>query len=95
MVAFTGCVLIVKSAWAQAVLLWVVGFVAVIAYSSRVNALYLASMREMPLLVAMAAPRARVPSTVYVPPPLQAGGLLWWPEHNKVWQHLGMPGYSW
>jgi hypothetical protein len=32
---------------------------------------------------------------VYVPPPLQNGGLLWWPEFNKTWALFGMPGYSW
>jgi hypothetical protein len=61
---------------------------------SRTQDLYISGMREMPLLVAQMAPRARVPSTVYVPPPLQNGGWLWWPEFNKVWAHLGMPGYS-
>lgn len=37
-------------------------------------------MKEQPLLVAQMAPRARVPSTVYVPPPLQANGFMWHPE---------------
>lgn len=49
----------------------------------------------MPLLVAAMAPRARVPASVYVPPPLQNGGTGWYPEFNKIWAHLGMPGYSW
>ncbi|KIY96999.1 ERD4-related membrane protein [Monoraphidium neglectum] len=78
MVAFTGCVMIVKRAWAQATL-----------------DLYIHGMREMPLLVAQMAPRARVPATVYVPPPLQANGWLWYPEFNRCWEWFGMPGYSW
>jgi hypothetical protein len=55
---------------------------------------YQLNVREMPLLVAMQAPRARVPSTVYVPPPLQEKGQGWYPEFNKVWEWFGMPGYS-
>lgn len=51
-------------------------------------------MREMPLLLAQMAPRARVPATVYVPPPLQQNGFMWNPEFNKVWEFFGMPGYS-
>ena len=43
------------------------------AYSpcSRTRDLYIQGMKEMPLLIAQMAPRARVPPTVYVPPPLQ------------------------
>jgi hypothetical protein len=49
---------------------------------------------EMPLYLANAAPVTRVPSTAYVPPPLQANGMGWYPEFNKVWEWFGMPGYS-
>ena len=45
--------------------------------SRRTQGLYINGMREMPLLVAQMAPRARVPATVYVPAPLQANGWLW------------------
>ncbi|KAI8469089.1 MAG: hypothetical protein J3K34DRAFT_514584 [Monoraphidium minutum] len=94
MVAFTGCVMIIKSAWAQATLMWAIGLVSLYAYYRRTRDLYIHGMREMPLLVAQMAPRARVPATVYVPPPLQANGLLWSPEHNKPWEFAGLPGYS-
>jgi hypothetical protein len=50
------------------------------------------AIKEMPLLLAHTAPRARVPSTAYVPPPLQERGLGWYPEFNKVWEWFGMPG---
>ena len=60
----------------------------------RTRDLYIHGMREMPLLVAHMAPRARVPATVYVPPPLQANGFLWHPEHNKAWEFAGLPAYS-
>ncbi|KAI8465074.1 MAG: hypothetical protein J3K34DRAFT_525694 [Monoraphidium minutum] len=95
MVAFTGCVMIVKRAWAQATLLWVIGLVSVYAFHQRTQEVYGGAMREMPLLLAQMAPRARVPATVYVPPPLQANGWLWYPEFNRVWEFFGMPGYSW
>ena len=47
------------------------------------------AIREMPLYLAQMAPRARLPSTTYVPPPLQANGLGWYPEFNKVWEWFG------
>ena len=95
MVAFTACCMIVKAAWAQATVLVVVGLLSIFSYYKRTRTLYLHGLREMPLLVAQMAPRARVPATVYVPPPLQAGGTGWHPEFNKIWAYLGMPGYSW
>lgn len=51
-------------------------------------------MNEMPLLVAQMAPRARVPSSTYVAPPLQQAGFGWHPEHLAVWHEWGMPQYS-
>lgn len=50
------------------------------------------AIAEMPLYLAQMAPRARVPSTTYVPPPLQANGLGWYPEFNKVWEWFGKCG---
>lgn len=47
------------------------------------------AIAEMPLYLAQMAPRARVPSTTYVPPPLQHNGLGWYPEFNKVWEWFG------
>ncbi|GBF99191.1 hypothetical protein Rsub_11636 [Raphidocelis subcapitata] len=94
MVVFSGCVMMVKSAFVQATLLWVVGLVAIYSFYRRTQDLYVGALSEMPLLVAQMAPRARVPATVYVAPPLQHGGWLWYPEHNKVWENVGMPGLS-
>ncbi|KAF6257975.1 hypothetical protein COO60DRAFT_1701539 [Scenedesmus sp. NREL 46B-D3] len=94
MVAFTGCVMIVKKAFVQATLLWVAGIIFTAAFSSRLNRRYMNAIQEMPLYLAQMAPRARVPATAYVPPPLQANGLGWYPEFNKVWEWFGMPGYS-
>lgn len=94
MVAFTGCVMIVKKAFVQATLLWVAGLIFTLAFSSRLNRRYMNTIKEMPLYLAQMAPRARVPATTYVPPPLQANGLGWYPEFNKVWEWFGMPGYS-
>eukprot|EP00878_Enallax_costatus_P009758 GHUV01010191.1.p1 GENE.GHUV01010191.1~~GHUV01010191.1.p1 ORF type:complete len:1012 (+),score=268.71 GHUV01010191.1:434-3469(+) len=93
-VAFTGCVMIVKKGFVQASLLWVAGFLFIAAFQHRLNRRYMNAIREMPLYLAQMAPRARVPSTTYVPPPLQANGLGWYPEFNKVWEWFGMPGYS-
>ncbi|KAF8056000.1 ERD4 [Scenedesmus sp. PABB004] len=93
-VAFTGCVMIVKRAFVQASLLWVGGFIGIIAFRTRLNRRYMNAIAEMPLMLAALAPRARVPPTAYVPPPLQANGLGWYPEFNKVWEWFGMPGYS-
>lgn len=64
-------------------------FLSVIAPCSRLNRRYMNAIREMPLYLAQMAPRARVPSTTYVPPPLQANGLGWYPEFNKVWEWFG------
>lgn len=61
---------------------------------SRLNRRYMNAIAEMPLYLAQMAPRARVPATTYVPPPLQCNGLGWYPEFNKVWEWFGMPGYS-
>eukprot|EP00882_Tetradesmus_deserticola_P006668 GHRQ01007021.1.p1 GENE.GHRQ01007021.1~~GHRQ01007021.1.p1 ORF type:complete len:398 (+),score=195.57 GHRQ01007021.1:139-1194(+) len=94
MVAFTGCVMIVKKAFVQATLLWVAGIISTLAFRSRLNRRYMNAIQEMPLYLAQMAPRARVPATTYVPPPLQVNGLGWYPEFNKVWEWFGMPGYS-
>jgi hypothetical protein len=67
---------------------------ALALHCRRTRDLYLHGLREMPLLVAQMAPRARVPATVYIPPPLQANGFLWHPEHNKPWEFCGLPAYS-
>ena len=58
----------------------------------RICDVYINGTRRMPLLVAELAPRARVPASSYVPPPLRHGGWGWWPEFNKTWAFLGMPG---
>jgi hypothetical protein len=50
----------------------------------RTQDLYVGALSEMPLLVAQMAPRARIPATVYVPPPLQQGGWLWYPEVREL-----------
>ncbi|GBF87290.1 ERD4-related membrane protein [Raphidocelis subcapitata] len=94
MVVFTGCVMIIKRAWAQATLLWVFGLVALYAFHQRTRSRYVLGLREMPLLVAQIAPRARVPPTAYVPPPLQQNGFGWHPEHLAVWEGSGLPNYS-
>ena len=52
---------------------------------------YQRGTERMPILLANSAPRARVPSTAYVPPPLQENGVGWYPEFNKVWEWFGMP----
>lgn len=54
----------------------------------------MSSSVDMPLMLAAKAPSAHVPSTVYVPPPLQESGLGWYPEWGKVWEWFGMPTYA-
>lgn len=94
MVLLTSLVLITKAALAQGVLLVVFGLIALLQFSRRLNQRYAAGIDRMPLLLADAAPKARVPSTCYVPPPLLDGGLAWHPEWNRVWEWFGMPSHS-
>lgn len=41
--------------------------------TSHLNRKYMNAIVEQPLFLANKAPRARVPSSIYVPPPLQVG----------------------
>lgn len=49
----------------------------------------------VPLNLAQKAPRAAVPSAIYIPPPLQDQSWGWYPEWNKMWDGWGMPAYGW
>jgi hypothetical protein len=54
---------------------------------SHLNRKYMNAIVEQPLYLANNAPRARVPSSIYVPPPLQVRR-----GHPGVGEGLGWPG---
>jgi hypothetical protein len=94
MILLTALVLITKAALAQGVLLVIFGLIALLQFNRRLQTRYAQGIDRMPLLLADAAPKARVPSTCYVPPPMLEGGLAWHPEWNRIWEWFGMPSHS-
>jgi hypothetical protein len=94
MILLTALVLITKAALAQGVLLVIFGLIALLQFNRRLQSRYAQGIDRMPLLLADAAPKARVPSTCYVPPPMLEGGLAWHPEWNRIWEWFGMPSHS-
>ncbi|GAX72907.1 hypothetical protein CEUSTIGMA_g362.t1 [Chlamydomonas eustigma] len=94
MAGFTACVMLVKGAYLQAVLLVICVPLWVWRFQAFSMVRFEKGIESMPLQYAASAPPARVDPRVYIPPPLNKKALGWHPEWTKPCSGWGFPPYS-
>jgi hypothetical protein len=55
------------------------------------SARYDTIIEQLPVEVALQAPRLTIDPSLYLPPPLKADGKGWHPQWGRAWQWWGAP----
>ncbi|GAX72909.1 hypothetical protein CEUSTIGMA_g364.t1 [Chlamydomonas eustigma] len=94
MAVFTACTMIVKKAFAQAILLIMIVPFGVMQFREYCVRRFEKGIEALPLQAAITAPPAHVEPSVYIPSPLNKKALGWNPEWSKPWSGWGLPPYG-